>query len=130
MERKPGKRAQGLAHEQFAAHWLQQRGLILLRQNYFCRLGEIDLILRDVDTLVFVEVRYRARLSHGDPIESVGWRKQRKLWQCARHYLMRTGLYDKIPCRFDIIGISPDTVMSENGSGMHVEWIRDAFNGL
>jgi putative endonuclease len=130
MDRKPGKRALGLAHEQFAAHWLQEKGLILLRQNYFCRLGEIDLIMRDQDTLVFTEVRYRSRRSHGDPIESVSWRKQRRLWQCARHYLMQTGLYESIPCRFDLIGISPEVEASGSGRGMQVEWIQDAFSRL
>ncbi len=130
MDRKPGKRAQGLAHEQYAARWLQEKGLILLRQNYFCRLGEIDLIMRDQDTLVFAEVRYRRRRSHGDPIESVSRHKQRKLWQCARHYLMQTGLYESIPCRFDVIGISPDTRASGTRSEIQVEWIQDAFSRL
>lgn len=120
----PLPRETGDSHEHYAGRWLQQQGLQLLIRNYCCRLGEIDLIMRDHDTLVFVEVRYRRTHTHGSPLETVTWHKQRKLWRCARHYLMKAGLHDAVACRFDVVGIS--------GSGKSappaIEWVKDAFS--
>ena len=77
----------GAAAEQAAARWLRERGLRLLAQNYHCRGGEIDLIMRDQDTLVFVEVRARAAGSPVSAIDSVDSRKQKRLALAVRHYL-------------------------------------------
>jgi putative endonuclease len=120
----PHPRETGDTRERLAARWLQQQGLELLRRNYACRLGEIDLIMRDNDTLVFVEVRYRRNHSHGSPLETVTWRKQRKLWRCARHYLMQAGLHDAVACRFDVVGISSTDI----ADSPLVEWVRNAFS--
>ena len=75
----------GHSIEALACGFLQVQGLSLVEKNYYCRLGEIDLIMldRDHQTLVFVEVRFRAHAFHGNPTESVDWKKQRKLTHSA-----------------------------------------------
>jgi len=101
--------------EDQAAAWLQRQGLTLVARNHRCKGGEIDLIMRDGDTLVFVEVRRRNSTRFGGAAASVTAAKQRKLRHAALHYLQ--GLKTEPPCRFDIIGIDPDGI----------QWIRDAF---
>ncbi len=111
---KPGALA-----EQTAAQFLQQQGLRLVASNYRCRFGEIDLILRDGDTLVFAEVRLRSRSDFGGAAASIDRRKQAKLIRTAQHYL--AGRTDMPPCRFDALLL----VSADGSAGM--EWIRDAF---
>lgn len=90
----------------------------LLERNFRSRGGEIDLIMRQGETLVFIEVRYRRSRDYGSPLETVTQTKQRRLIAAASHYLQRRNL--DLPCRFDVVGIS--------GSGQErIEWIRDAF---
>lgn len=119
------RRAAGTALEQLAARWLSARGLQLIESNYHCRLGEIDLIMRDTDTLVFVEVRYRSRSHFISPVTSVDARKQRKLIRVATVYLQHRGLTDRVPCRFDVLGIHRRT---EDGE-LHFDWVVNAISG-
>lgn len=107
----------GAEKEQLARAYLGRQGLRPVASNYSCRLGEIDLIMRDTDTLVFVEVRYRASEGFGTPAETVGPRKQRRLAAAASHYLQQYRL--DLPCRFDVLAI---------GAGDRIDWIRDAFH--
>lgn len=123
---RPGhRRAAGTALEQLAARWLSARGLQLIECNYHCRLGEIDLVMRDSGTLVFVEVRYRSHNSFMNPVTSVDVRKQRKLVRAATVYLQHHGLTDQAPCRFDILGIHR---RAEDRS-LHFDWIVNAISG-
>ena len=108
----------GQRGEATAAHFLQQRGLRLRERNYACRLGEIDLVMQEDDSLVFVEVRYRSNPTRGDGVESVTAAKQKKLTKAALHYLQRHKLLDRVPCRFDVVAID---------AKQHVNWIKDAF---
>lgn len=110
----------GAQAEQHAAEFLQRRGLTLLHQNYRCRHGEIDLIMRDGATLVFVEVRLRSRSDYGGPAASIGATKQSRLVRTAEHYL--STLRHTPPCRFD-------AVLLHNRENTGVEWIRNAFGG-
>lgn len=114
-------RLKGLALERQGARYLSTRGLRLLTTNYRCKAGEIDLIMRDGSTLVFIEVRFRRSGLRGSPVETVTLRKQRRLVRCARHYLMSCQLYDTVPCRFDVLGIEP---------GNRITWVRNAFSHL
>ena len=123
---KPGareKRAFGSVVEQAASRFLTDHGLVLMSRNFSCRSGEIDLIMRDAEAIVFVEVRYRRSLSHGSPVASVNWHKQRRIIQTARFFLVSQGLVDRCPCRFDVIGISPDA----HTGRLRFDWIKDAF---
>ncbi|MEW7978019.1 MAG: YraN family protein [Candidatus Sedimenticola endophacoides] len=108
------------AAEAAALRHLLGLGLTLLERNYRCRSGEIDLIMREHTTLLFIEVRYRKGLEYSSPAESVDARKRRRIITTARHYLRtRTGERDP-PCRFDVVALWGEK--AEN-----IEWIRDAF---
>jgi putative endonuclease len=102
-----------------ALHYLQTRGLRCIARNYRCRGGEIDLIMQDKDSLVFVEVRYRRQTGFGSAAESVDRRKQSKLVTCARHYLQGSPDAASQPCRFDVVTLS--------GPDAAIVWIQNAF---
>jgi putative endonuclease len=111
--------SRGREAETRAWHYLKSRGLRLLQRNYRSRRGEIDLVLQDKDSLVFVEVRYRRDSRFGSGAESVDHRKQSKLIACAQHYMLAYPGIARQPCRFDVVSI---------GSSVDsIEWIRDAF---
>lgn len=95
----------GAQAELDAARYLQQCGLKPVAQNYRCRFGEIDLIMLDGKTLVFIEVRMRSSNYFGGAAASIDARKQNKLVHTAQHYL--STLKHIPPCRFDAVLISP-----------------------
>lgn len=103
--------------EALAAEYLQQKGLKLLSRNYRCRFGEIDLIMQDGPTLVFVEVRMRSNRHFGSAAESITQTKQRKLMITAQHYLQQHGEKNS---RFDAVIMSSLT-------SQDIQWLRDAF---
>lgn len=109
--------SRGVQSEQQALTFLKEQGLLLLCQNFYCRFGEIDLIMSDQDTLVFVEVRYRKNQDFGGATGSVTLQKQRKLIKTAKHYLAQ--LDNEPYCRFDVVAISAETKQPQ--------WIQDAF---
>lgn len=111
--------ARGKDAENRACRYLQAQGLQLLHRNYRSKGGEIDLILQDTDSLVFVEVRYRRQTGFGSAAESVDWRKQSRLIACARHFLQAHPDTARQPCRFDVISVS--------GPSYDIGWIRNAF---
>jgi putative endonuclease len=111
--------AQGTAAEDLALHYLEARGLTLVTRNFRCRAGELDLIMRDGEQLVFVEVRSRRHARYGTPAESVTRTKQQRLLRAEALYLQRWHL--DLPCRFDVVAIL------EPSGKPQVEWIRDAF---
>ena len=108
----------GQSAEHRAMQHLQQQGLKLLTTNYRCKRGEIDLIMQDIDTLVFVEVRYRKSDAFGSAVETVDTSKQNKLIAAAYHYLLENR--KSSPCRFDVVGITGER-------RPQIEWIKDAF---
>ncbi len=91
----------GLAAEKLAATFLANQGLNLVAQNYHCRFGEIDLIMRDANTLVFIEVRLRSNKQFGSAAASITPQKQQKLMLTAQHYLQQNP--QKNACRFDVL---------------------------
>jgi len=107
--------------EASACEYLQARGLILTERNYLCKCGEIDLIMKDKQTTVFVEVRYRRNDHFGNGAESVDWRKQAKLLATAEHYLQRHPEAAQSVCRFDVVALT-----TENKQQI-IDWIEDAF---
>lgn len=104
--------------EQLAAAYLKQQGLKLVASNYQCRFGEIDLIMRDGQTLVFVEVRLRHNVSFGGAAMSITTAKRQKIIRTAEHYLQQHG---DSACRFDAILMSTASVQG-------IEWIKGAFD--
>lgn len=117
----PPPRTQGANAEELACRYLLQQGLRLITRNYHCRQGEIDLIMRDTDNLVFVEVRYRRQSRYGSGLESVNRRKQQRITHCATHYLHRHPRAGNLAARFDVVAVSPDI------EGPRIDWIRNAF---
>lgn len=115
------KSARGAQAELLAEHFLQARGLVCIERNYRCAAGEIDLIMREGNTVVFVEVRLRSNRYFVQAAESVNYRKQHKITRAAQHFLLTRKLTDKVPCRFDVIALD-----SMNADG--IEWIPSAFN--
>ena len=117
---RAGAVARGAWAEDLACQHLLDRGLRLVTRNYRCRHGEIDLVMRDATTTVFVEVRLRSRTDFGSGAESVDARKQARLLSSAEHYLQRhaTLLAD---CRFDVVSILRSV------DSHQLEWIRHAF---
>lgn len=115
----------GRAAEDTACRYLQQQGLKLVERNYHCRQGEIDLIMRDDITTVFVEVRYRASRSYGSAAETVTSRKQGKILASAQHYLQQNKRAANQPCRFDVIALSADALQGKHNA---IEWISNAFD--
>jgi putative endonuclease len=97
------RRETGRRGEEAAAHYLAARGCRILHRNWRCRMGELDIVAEDGETIVFVEVRTRApRSRFGTAAESVDARKRRKLTSLAQLYLAMTGRQGA-PVRFDVI---------------------------
>lgn len=117
----PWRTSKGRHYEGQALAWLRARGLRLLCRNYRCRLGEIDLVLREGNMLVFLEVRFRSASSFVAPAATVTRAKQNKLRACARHFLLCNPTHARLPCRFDVLGIS--LVHGE----LCYDWIQGAF---
>lgn len=95
----------GLRGEALAAKELERKGYEILEQRWRCRFGEIDIVARDGETVVVVEVKTRARNDHFSPLDAIDARKQRKLIQLAEAY-NRARLRDEAPIRFDVVGIT------------------------
>ena len=110
---KSSKRETGDIHEQDAANYLQSRGLKLLASNHSSRHGEIDLIMQDQETLVFIEVRYRRNRNFGGAAISVTPKKQRKIALTALHYLQKHKKTNT-PCRFDVIAVTGEGTLEQH----------------
>lgn len=108
-----GNQAERRAEAFLAAHGMQTQA-----RNFRCRHGEIDLVMRDGPTLVFVEVRLRRRRDYGGAAESIDLPKQRHIVRAAQHYL--AGIKPVPPCRFDAVLLDS---LDETG----IEWVRAAF---
>ncbi len=108
--------AGGSEAEERALQFLLSQGLRLKQRNYHCRMGEIDLILVDGNSLVFVEVRMRSSRAFGGAAESITARKQARIIAAARHYLATQKVTPA--CRFDAVLIEANDAM---------QWIKDAF---
>ncbi len=104
-ENRPSNRRIGAAYEKKAAEYLRGLGYTILEQNFYGRGSELDLIVRDGEYLVFVEVKYRRNLQNGHPLEAVTPTKMRHIRKGARQYLQLHGYGEQTPCRFDVIGI-------------------------
>lgn len=107
--------AQALAH-------LQASGLRLIARNVTYRQGELDLVMHDGATVVFVEVRYRRRADAGSGAESVGAAKRAKLIRAAGLFLAAHPALARQPCRFDVVSLG--------GDASEVDWRRAAFDSF
>ncbi|MFH1860392.1 MAG: YraN family protein [bacterium] len=106
----------GRIGEEKAAKYLLKQGLKILEKNYRCGYGEVDIIAKDKDTLVFVEVKTRKTSTYLSPFLAVNKHKQLQISKVALHYLLEKKPKE-MPCRFDVV-----TVVDEK-----IEWIKGAF---
>ena len=100
----------GTKYEQIALNYLQQANYEILESNYRSRTGEIDIVAKDGEYYVFVEVKYRTTTRSGHPAEAVDYRKQQKITNTARLYLYTHQLSEFTPCRFDVVVILGNTI--------------------
>lgn len=114
-------RAAGSAFEERACKELERAGLKLLARNYTTRYGELDLVMRDGDTVVFVEVRHRVRAGYGNAAMSVTASKQTKLIQTAQLWLVANPKHANLACRFDVVAYDGPSESAK------MEWLRGAF---
>ena len=97
----------GKTGEDLACRELERRGYAIVARRYRCRLGELDIIARDGETVVFVEVKTRHDRAFGPAAEAVGFVKRRRLARLAMDYVLRHHLANR-PCRFDVVAIHFD----------------------
>ena len=115
-------RQRGTSWETAAECWLCDRGLRTVERNFLCRVGEIDLIMEDRETLVFAEIRYRRNSRFGSGAETVTLAKQQRIVRAAQRYLQFHPHRANQPCRFDVLSL-------DHASGIvRVDWIRGAFS--
>lgn len=107
----------GQKGEDMACSYLENKGFVLVQKNFRCRKGEVDLIMKDGEILVFIEVKYRRSLHFGSPFEAIDIKKQEKLLDVSRYYLY-TQAY-KGPLRFDAVGIQ------KHANGHRIEHLTD-----
>ena len=99
------KRQIGTEKEQLAGAYLEKNGYEIIEYNFRCRQGEIDIIAKDGEYLVFCEVKYRSGSKSGTPFEAVDYKKQRIISRCAYFYIMKKH-WEYLPCRFDVISVT------------------------
>ena len=114
MSIRKGKEAEKLART-----FLESQGLKFIDRNFNSRVGEIDLIMRDNEFLIFVEVRSRKSTVYGGALASVNYHKQQKILKAASLYLLTKNLYDNTPVRFDVVTL--------DGVPVQFSWIKNAF---
>ena len=120
--------SQSLSYRQTGARWektaesfLRSHGLNLLQRNFSSRFGEIDLIMEEEKTIVFVEVKYRKSNEHGSGADAVTFHKQNRISRTAGWYLAKNPHRAEQFCRFDVISINP--LSRQQG----IKWIKTAF---
>lgn len=109
----------GWIAEEWVRDYLIRQGLVHKASNYRTKMGEIDLIMQEGSSLVFVEVRARSMADFGSALESVTYAKQCKIMKVATYYLQTHKLIDQMPCRFDVVAVQ--------GQPPTIQWIKNAF---
>jgi putative endonuclease len=116
--------------EAWAQAFLLQQGYHLLSRNFRTKVGEIDLIMHNRHSLVFVEVRLKARVQFGTAVESVNFAKQRRIVRASELFLQRSRLPDFKNYRFDIICFNLQSQCSRyqsEGQYFSLQWVQNAF---
>ena len=121
MPAESNTRSAGARYEELALDHLRGAGLTLIECNYTCRYGEIDLVMRERETVVFVEVRYRRSNAFGGGIDSVNAAKRAKLVRAARAFLAGHPRLADSTCRFDVVAIG------DEARAPSIDWRRNAF---
>ena len=115
------RRILGCNAESIARDFLVAHGLTVVAQNYRCRLGELDLVLRDRNTLAVVEVRLRTSSRFGGACASIDRRKRERIMLATRHLLLSRRELRHLPVRFDVVAFEASGALNDP------QWIRGAF---
>ena len=122
---KPTTQQSGETAELLAANYLVQQGLIVQDKNVHSRVGEIDIIMKQGDTFVFVEVKYRSSANFGGAISTISMKKQQKIRKTAAFYLQQCGLNEyNTPCRFDVV------TLQGNINNPEITWLKTPFKRI
>ena len=108
---KENTRKKGTVYEERAVLFLQEKGYQILERNFYTKSGEIDIIAKDRDYIVFVEVKYRKTKNVGDALEAVTPEKQKRLYAAAKVYLYVKKYRMDLPCRFDVIAFQGEELV-------------------
>lgn len=121
---KPSNRSKGFFFEEFAKNYLLANELVFIESNFYSRFGEIDLIMREGNVWVFVEVKYRKYDRFGSPFALVSLGKQKKIIKTAKYYLLKKQLNEyNSYFRYDVVGL---TGPADNPQ---ITWLKNAFYG-
>ena len=112
------KRETGNSFEKLAGKYLEEKGLTIIEYNFYCKIGEIDIVARDGNYLVFVEVKYRRNNKLGSAVGAVTPANMRKICKTADYYMLTHRFKGDTPVRFDVVAI-------ENG---HLTHLKNAFD--
>jgi putative endonuclease len=120
--KKLSTRETGNVTETFAVNYLVKKGLILQDKNRHSRMGEIDIIMKEDETFVFIEVKYRSSELFGGAISAISEKKQQKIRKTAAFYLQQCGLNEyNTSCRFDVVALQG------NINNLDITWLKNAF---
>ena len=114
------KRQIGTEKEKLAGAYLEKNGYEIIEYNFRCRQGEIDIIAKDGEYLVFCEVKYRSGTKAGNPLEAVDYKKQRVISRCAFFYITRKH-WEYLPCRFDVISVTDSEIQVVKNAFDYIE---------
>lgn len=117
---RPHHLKQGEMAEALAATFLQAKGLTLIERNFRCKYGEIDLVMSQGNTIVFIEVRLRSNALYGGAGMSINMAKQEKLRRTAEYSLQSKPINNNVACRFDAI-------LMQDLNIDNVDWLQNAF---
>lgn len=110
--KKANHRNIGTVYEKKAVLFLQEKGFVILETNFYTKHGELDIVAKDGDYLVFVEVKYRKGSYEGAALEAVTGKKQHHMIQAAGYYLYKKQYHHmEVPCRFDVVAFEGERVM-------------------
>ncbi|MGO5073080.1 YraN family protein [Clostridium sporogenes] len=109
--------------ETIAADYIKNCGYIILEKNFRCKLGEIDIIAKDKNFIVFIEVKTRYGCIYGSPSEAITFKKQNKIYKTAQLYIIKKAIYNKFYFRFDVI----EVILNTLNSNYSVKLIKNAF---
>lgn len=112
----------GATAEAFAEQYLKKQGLTLIAKNFLCKQGEIDLIMQENETIVFIEVRHRKNANYGSAVETVTWQKQNKIIKAATLFMMKHDWHEKKSVRFDVFACQGSLEAKPE-----ITWVKQAF---
>ena len=113
----------GQQAENLALNYLLEQGLTRLQENFSCKHGEIDLIMRDNEYIVFIEVRYRKKTRYGHPLETINYAKQKKIIKTVQYFLIKNPEFNHLACRIDAVALTSQTQSGPD----QIDWVQNAI---